>query len=99
MTHPPPDIIDIILNQSMYHQEHKRFYAQSPLPQYVKFQQASRILKTSANRWTNVQAQNDSKTRMNPYAECNDLNEPAAIQHTGVLFLEGSGEPAEITKI
>jgi hypothetical protein len=30
---------------------------------------------------------------------CEDLNETAAIQHSGVLFLEGEGEPAEITRL
>jgi hypothetical protein len=34
-----------------------------------------------------------------PYAGCPDLNEPAIIQHTGVLFMEGYGEPAEITRL
>jgi hypothetical protein len=99
MTDLPQDTIDAILNQSMYHREHERFYAQSPLQQSVKLQQASGILKTLANLWSNVQVQNDPKIRLNPYAGCDDLNEPAAIQHTGVLFLEGSGEPSEISRI
>ena len=28
-----------------------------------------------------------------------DLNETATIQHTGVLFMEGEGEPAEIAAL
>ena len=33
----------------------------------------------------------------NPYAGCEDLNANAAIDGSGILFLESEGEPAEIT--
>jgi|SRR5579859_4652007 len=35
----------------------------------------------------------------NPYLGAEDLNETATIQHTGVLFMEGNGEPQEITRL
>jgi len=39
------------------------------------------------------------KAEGNPYMGCEDLNEKAAIQHDGLLFMEGEGEPAEISKL
>jgi hypothetical protein len=36
---------------------------------------------------------------LNPYAGAEDLNDPAALQLEGVLFMEGEGEPAELTHL
>ena len=33
------------------------------------------------------------------FAGCEDLNEPAAIQADGVLFMEGEGEPVELARL
>jgi hypothetical protein len=34
-----------------------------------------------------------------PYAGADDLNDPAALQLDGVLFMEGEGEPAELSNL
>ena len=36
---------------------------------------------------------------LSPFAGTEDLNDPAALQLEGVLFMEGEGEPAEITHL
>lgn len=88
---------DAILNLSKYHREHEKFYAQAPLEQALVFQRASRVLQTLADRWERVEPQ-AAKQAM-PYMGSEDLNEPSTIQHTGVLFMEGEGEPAEIAQL
>jgi hypothetical protein len=36
---------------------------------------------------------------LSPYAGADDLNDPAALQLEGVLFMEGEGEPAELANL
>jgi hypothetical protein len=36
---------------------------------------------------------------LSPFAGADDLNDPAALQLDGVLFMEGEGEPAELTHL
>jgi hypothetical protein len=88
---------ETVLNLSRYHREHEKFYAQRPLESAIELQRASRTLKTFADRWTSVEP--TDRPAGNPYAGCEDLNEPAAIQQDGVLFLEGGHEPAELTRL
>jgi hypothetical protein len=89
-------MLDAILNLSRFHREHEKFYAQAPLRQAIALQEASKTLKTLAERWSSVDP--DLAPVANRYAGCDDLNEPAAIQHDGVLFMEGEGEPAELVR-
>ena len=93
----PQQFLDIVLNQSKYHHEHEKFYAQAPFQQAIALHQASRVLMTLADRWRVVEARTPQPG--NPYLGCEDLNETATIQHDGVLFLEGGGEPTEITRL
>jgi hypothetical protein len=88
----------LYLNLSTYHREHEKFYAQNPLQQAMALQQASRVLLALADRWQGVEAKTSLPGRF-PYLGCEDLNETAAIQQSGVLFLEGEGEPPEITRL
>ncbi len=86
-----------ILNLSRYHREHEKFYAQAPIEQAIVLQRASRTLKTLAGRWETAVP---SEHRVpNPFAGCDDLNEAAAIQADGVLFMEGEGEPSEVGRL
>ena len=89
--------LDAVLNLSKYHREHEKFYAQVPLEQALTLQRAARILQTFADRWERVDPR--PAIRGSPYAGSEDLNEAATIQHTGVLFMEGEGEPAEIAQL
>jgi hypothetical protein len=84
-------------NLSKYHREHEKFYAQAPLKDATKMHAMSKTLKTLADRWIDLSP--SSPDGGGRYAGCEDLNELAAIQHDGLLFMEGEGEPAEITRL
>ena len=90
--------LDMVLNFSKYHHEHEKFYAQNPLQQAIALHQASRVLMTMADRWQVVEAKTPPQ-RSSPYMGCEDLNETATIQHSGVLFLEDEREPSEIVHL
>jgi hypothetical protein len=89
--------LEAILNLSKYHREHEKYYARAPLEQSLELQKASVVLKTLADRWSRVEPQQPAQG--NPYMGSEDLNEAATIQHTGVLFMEGEEEPAEIAAL
>lgn len=89
--------VDIISNLSKYHREHEKYYAQAPLKQAITLQQISQTLKTLADRWNNSIIV--TPTKGNRYVGCEDLNVTANIQHDGVLFMEGEGEPPEISRL
>jgi hypothetical protein len=90
--------LDAILNLSRYHREHEKFYALSPLERAIELQRAARTLTTLADRWGEAApaAADPGGPR---FAGCEDLNEPAAIQSDGVLFMEGEGEPVELARL
>jgi hypothetical protein len=94
---PPAAQLEAILNLSRFHREHEKFYAQSPLEGAIDLQRASRTLKTLADRWSEVDPA--GPTGAARFAGCEDLNEPAANQSDGVLFMEGEGEPAELGRL
>lgn len=90
-------LLETVLNLSRYHREHEKFYSRAPLTSAIRLQEASGLLTTLADRWAEVRPA--AHAAANPYAGCEDLNEPAAIQQTGLLFMEGGGEPAEMTRL
>jgi hypothetical protein len=91
------NFLDIISNLSKFHREHEKFYGQAPLQTAIEIQNASKTLKTIADKWINLKQ--TEKAEGNPYMGCEDLNEKATIQHDGLLFMEGEGEPTEITQL
>jgi hypothetical protein len=91
------DFLNIISNLSKYHREHEKFYGQAPLKTAITIQDASKTMKTLADKWSKIQQV--EKQNGNPYMGCEDINEDAAIQHNGLLFMEGEGEPTEITQL
>ena len=95
--HDQAQLLDQIENLTRTHREHELYYSQAPLEDAVTLQQISRTLKALAGHWrTASPLQVDGANR---YAGCDDLNVQAAIEQTGVLFLEGEGEPGEIRRI
>lgn len=94
MTDP---FLEIVENLSRFHREHEKFYAERPLHDAVELHQASRAMKALAERWTTVSA--DPAPLPSPYAGAADLNDDRATETIGVLFMEGEGEPAEITRM
>jgi hypothetical protein len=91
------NFLEVISNLSKYHREHEKFYGQVPLKTASVIQDASKTLKTLADKW--ISLQQTEKAEGNPYMGCEDLNEKAAIQHDGLLFMEGEGEPTEISQL
>jgi hypothetical protein len=94
---PPDELLRTIANLSEFHREHEKFYSQAPLRQAAEIQAASRVLKALAARWSEVDP--DEHPLASPFAGAPDLNPPGLTSETGVLFMEGEGEPAEIARI
>ena len=92
-----PKLLETILNLSRFHREHEKFYAQEPLEQAVRLHRHARSLKALADCWQTAQPVQPAFA--NRYAGCEDLNDKTAINGSGILFLEGEGEPAEIARL
>jgi len=91
------DLLHAILNLSRFHREHEEFYASAPRQQAVILQGHGRTLCALADRWETTAP--SARVAFSPFEGAEDLNDPAALQLDGVLFMEGEGEPAEITRI
>ena len=90
-------LLDAMLNMTAFHREHEKFYSSSPREQAVVLQRHSRTLHALADRWMVTDA--STRSVLSPYEGSDDLNDNAAIQLDGVLFMEGEGEPSEITRL
>jgi hypothetical protein len=90
-------LLDAALNLSRYHREHEKFYASSPRERAVTLQRHARTLHALADRWTT--AVPSTAQPLSPYAGAEDLNDLAALQLEGVLFMEGEGQPAELSTL
>ena len=90
-------LLTAVLNLSKYHRDHEKFYSSAPREQAVLLQRHTRTLQALADRWST--AEPAQRQVLSPYEAAEDLNAPEAIQLDGVLFLEGEGRPAEITKL
>jgi hypothetical protein len=90
-------LLDAVLNLSRFHREHEKFYASFPREQAVTLQRHARTLHALADRWS--RAVPSTAPPLSPYAGADDLNDPAALQLEGVLFMEGEGEPTELTNL
>lgn len=94
---PPPQLLETIANLAEFHREHEQFYSQAPLRQAAEVQAASRVLKALAAQWSD--ASPSEHPAANPFAGAEDLNAPGLVAESGVLFMEGEGEPAELRRI
>ena len=84
-------------NLSRYHREHEKYYAEAPLADALGLQRMARTLIALAERWTS--AEPTAAPAASPFAGAPDLNDERAIETSGVLFMEGGGEPAEIGRM
>ena len=84
-------------NLSQYHREHEKYYSEAPLTDAISLQRMARTLIALAERWTS--AEPAAVPGPSPFAGTPDLNDDRAIETSGVLFMEGGGEPAEITRM
>jgi hypothetical protein len=90
-------LLDAVLNLSHFHREHEKFYASAPRELAVTLQRHARTLHALADRWTVTEP--STLPPLSPFAGADDLNDPAALQLEGVLFMEGEGTPAELTHL
>ena len=90
-------LLEAILNLSRFHREHEKFYASAPRERAVRLQRHARTLHALADRWSS--ATPSTAAPLSPYAGAEDLNDPAALQLEGVLFMEGEGKPAELASL
>ncbi len=91
---PPAPLLETIGNLARFHHAHEEFYSQAPLESAIAVQANSRVLKALGARWQAVDA---SEHRVpSPFAGAEDLNAPGLTEESGVLFMEGEAEPAEL---
>ena len=90
-------LLAVVKNLSQYHREHEKYYSEAPLTDAISLQRAARTLIALAERWTSVEP--TAEPVPSPFAGAPDLNDDRAIETSGVLFMEGGGEPPEITRI
>jgi hypothetical protein len=90
-------LLEAVLNLSRFHREHEKFYASAPRERAVVLQRHARTLHALADRWST--AEPSDAPPLSPYAGADDLNDPAALQLEGVLFMEGEGKPAELAHL
>lgn len=95
----PP--LEKLLGIAEYHREHERFYSSEGLRHATTLRQDAEALKRLADRWLDReaaegQAESDATFQV---MGSPDLNDWAAIATSGILFMEGEGEPAEIGRL
>ncbi len=95
---PQARLLRAIKNLATYHRDHEKFYAAAPREQAVALQRHARTLQALADRWSAVEPA-DAPMPFSPFEGADDLNDPAALQLDGVLFMEGEGEPAELVRL
>ena len=91
---PPAPLLRAIENMARFHRDHEKFYASAPREQAVALQRHVRTLQALADRWSTTAPM--APGAANRFEGAEDLNDGAALQLDGVLFMEGEGEPAEI---
>jgi len=90
------EFMKVVENLSRFHREHEKFYAKQPLEEAIRIQEFSILLKTLADKWSEVEPKKISGT--NPFMGSEDLNKLSTIQYNGLLFMEGEGEPVELKR-
>jgi hypothetical protein len=92
-----PSLLRASENLATFHHEHEKFYAAAPREQAVALQRYARTLQALAGRWSTTTTA--SPAPLSAFEGAQDLNDFAAVQLAGVLFMEGAGEPAEISRL
>jgi hypothetical protein len=93
----PRELLEAIGNLARFHHEHEKFYSQAPLRQAGDIQAISRALKSLAGQWSTVGR--SEHPLPSPFAGAEDLNPPGLVGESGILFMEGEGEPAELKRL
>lgn len=90
--------LDALANLAHFHREHEKYYSLAPIRDAEEILRASQTLKALADRWSTVES-HPLDGPAPPYTGCEDLNDQTAIETSGVLFMEGGGEPAELLRL
>lgn len=90
-------LLAVAANLSRYHREHEKYYAETPLTDAIALRRIARTLLALAERWSSAEPAEEPAA--SPFAGAPDLNDERAIEGSGVLFMEGAGEPAELSRI
>jgi len=90
--------IAALVNLARFHREHEKYYTVAPIREAEEIARVAQAIKALADRWNTTLVDKPDGVRPH-YTGCEDLNDPAAIELCGVLFLEGEGEPAELRRI
>jgi hypothetical protein len=90
-------LLEAMMNLTKFHREHEKFYASSPREFAVTLQRHARTLQALADQWSTTET--STRAVLSPYEGAEDLNSLPALQLDGVLFLEGEGRPAEISRL
>ncbi|MFE7806738.1 hypothetical protein ACFU51_19115 [Streptomyces sp. NPDC057430] len=94
---PPESLLHLIDNLARFHREHEEYYAQAPLRQAGDLQARSRALKALADRWSVIGVGEQASAIA--FAGAEDLNPPGLVAESGILFMEGEGEPPELQRL
>ncbi|MFH9861076.1 hypothetical protein [Streptomyces sp. NPDC017202] len=94
---PADPLLRVIDNLARFHREHEEYYSQAPLRQAAELQARSRALKSLADRWSEAEA--GERTSTIGFTGTEDLNAPGLVAESGILFMEGEGEPAELRRL
>jgi hypothetical protein len=90
-------LLEIARNLSRFHREHEKYYSEAPLADAIALHRSARTLMALAERWAS--AEPAAAPAASPFAGAPDLNDDRAIESSGVLFMEGQGTPAELTRM
>jgi hypothetical protein len=96
--------IEGMLDVARYHREHERFHSLNGLETAMDLRRDANALKVVAERWLAVDQDTTSSAvdYQDPRfraAGSADLNDRTAVATTGILFMEGEHEPAELTQM
>ncbi len=94
---PPESLLQLIDNLARFHREHEEYYSQAPLRQAGELQARSRALKALADRWSVIGV--GEQVSAIAFAGTEDLNAPGLVAESGILFMEGEGEPPELQRL
>jgi hypothetical protein len=98
--------LDGLVAVARWHREHERFHSMHALQEATDLRRHSNALKLLARRWLDLGDDQGGNPASFPVTDplfraagCEDLNDPGSVATTGVLFMEGESEPAELTQM
>jgi hypothetical protein len=95
--------LDGLVAVARWHREHERFHSMNALQDAADLRRHSNALKLLARRWLDDHDEESASFSVTDplfrAAGCEDLNDPGSVATTGVLFMEGESEPAELSQM